>query len=523
MRLLVKIIIVMTLLCGVAFPQQRKSKEEIEAQIRQLEQSKRLRRMGYESENKQSYEPSHESEVTQPILYEEQNLTVEQSPNDITEGVTIQGKFTSGEWEEYRFKPSQSGIYIFKTVTGRNSRHYLDIIDSRGIGGIDVEIPGLLARKQSSNNTIIMRISAENEYIIRLKYSSGEKEYTVSVGPPETYNAGDKDFSVTLAKDNKTCIITKYVGPNNVGTLIIPAKIQGVPVSEIGEFAFSSEQHYNRRTDSYFSGTGYNSEIVNVIISDGIKVIGDGAFFSNQMFTVTLPMSITTIGTSVFDMCKNLEEITLPNNIKSYGAKVFHRTGLKTIAFPPNMKAIPVEFLSKTPIKSVTMPGSVVAIGDGAFAGCDSLSNVTFPTTLKEIGNNAFEGCVMLGEILIPVGVMNIGTGAFSGCGSLTSVIIPNTITTINERTFFKCMNLVSVSLPSTIKRIDGAAFAFCKKLNEINIPNTVSKIIWGGNYYRATSFYDSSHDSRPFGGIILPLAIQIRLRQLGYEFAFDS
>ncbi|MDR0683809.1 MAG: leucine-rich repeat domain-containing protein, partial [Spirochaetaceae bacterium] len=40
-----------------------------------------------------------------------------------------------------------------------------------------------------------------------------------------------------------------------------------------------------------------------------------------------------------------------------------------------------------------TIPSGVTGIGEGAFAGCESLSSVTIPDSVTGIGDGAFEGC----------------------------------------------------------------------------------------------------------------------------------
>ena len=52
---------------------------------------------------------------------------------------------------------------------------------------------------------------------------------------------------------------------------------------------------------------------------------------------------------------------------------------------------------------------TVVAIGEGAFVGCTSLTNVTIPDSVTRIGEGAFAGCMMLRVIYIPSAVTTIG------------------------------------------------------------------------------------------------------------------
>ncbi len=67
----------------------------------------------------------------------------------------------------------------------------------------------------------------------------------------------------------------------------------------------------------------------------------------------------------------------------------------------------------------------VKAIGDNAFAGCESLQRVNIPYSVTSIGDGAFQGCTGLTYIEMQDSVTSIGDSAFSGCTQLEYVQIP--------------------------------------------------------------------------------------------------
>lgn len=86
-------------------------------------------------------------------------------------------------------------------------------------------------------------------------------------------------------------------------------------------------------------------------------------------------------------------------------------------------------------LKSVKLPGSLVSIGESAFAGCVSLNAVNFGSSLVNIENNAFSGCKELASPDFPDNLEKIGSGAFSGC-AFKNVTLGKNIMEIGEFAF---------------------------------------------------------------------------------------
>jgi hypothetical protein len=125
-------------------------------------------------------------------------------------------------------------------------------------------------------------------------------------------------------------------------------------------------------------------------------------------------------------------------------------------------------------LTSVTISGSVTSIGESAFSGCSSLAGVTIPGGVTVIGKLAFADCKSLTSVSIPAGVTNIGESTFNGCASLTSVVIPEGVTSIGENAFSGCGSLTSVTIPDGVTSIGFTAFYNCSSLTGVVIPGSV-------------------------------------------------
>ena len=87
-------------------------------------------------------------------------------------------------------------------------------------------------------------------------------------------------------------------------TLVIPDTLGGNSVTTIGNFAFQS------------------NALTTVTIPNSVTSIGEGAFYDNALTTVTIPNSVTSIGNSAFE-ANLLTSVTFLGNAPAAGTAVF--------------------------------------------------------------------------------------------------------------------------------------------------------------------------------------------------------
>lgn len=73
-------------------------------------------------------------------------------------------------------------------------------------------------------------------------------------------------------------------------------------------------------------------------------------------------------------------------------------------------------------------------------------------------------------------GVIAIQQGAFQGCNQITEVTVPNGITKLPVDTFAACINLKKATLPETLTEIGQRAFQYTS-ITDITIPESVTSI----------------------------------------------
>ncbi len=148
--------------------------------------------------------------------------------------------------------------------------------------------------------------------------------------------------------------------------------------------------------------------------------IKDRAFYRCKSLTsVTIPASVTSIGTGVFADCTSLNAITVVSGNQRYCAEngVLYTIGKDMLIQWPAALLVGSSTSGSCVIGSSTCP--VRVIGDKAFEGCIYLSAITdMYSTVTTIGEQAFYNCSALNAVTIPSTVLSVGNQAFSGCSS---------------------------------------------------------------------------------------------------------
>jgi hypothetical protein len=248
--------------------------------------------------------------------------------------------------------------------------------------------------------------------------NTGMQETVVKV---EQVTFGDDDFRIQQKGDNTICITGYHDSKKFDNTLVvIPERIYGLPVTEIGKDAFSSSYNSSRK-------------IIGVTIPDTVTTIGTNAFNYSGLRMVGMGKSVKVISEGAFKNNPDLRAIIFPDSVTEIGDSAFLECGLFEVTLPAGLTRISARaFANNEQMRYVSIPDSVTSIGFGAFVS-NNLTSVTLPTGLTEIDARAFEGN-RLTSVILPAGLTKIGVSAFKG-NRLTSVTIPASIKNVGRDT----------------------------------------------------------------------------------------
>ena len=101
-------------------------------------------------------------------------------------------------------------------------------------------------------------------------------------------------------------------------------------------------------------------------------------------------------------------------------------------------------------LQKITIPDNVVHIGTSAFSCCSSLRTITLPKNLRTVSEDCFSECSDLVSVIIPDGVSSIGSFALADCTSLSSIVLPESVISLGNIVLSGCSSLKSIVLEST-------------------------------------------------------------------------
>lgn len=241
-------------------------------------------------------------------------------------------------------------------------------------------------------------------------------------------------------------------------------------VTEIGNYAFAGQTDITKiiipKTMKTINDYAFYNcfNLVEVEFANGcvLDTLGKSVFNScKSLKNIILPNGITTIPEYAFAACESLESITLPSNLEAINQYAFvWTTSLKSITFPKTLQKIMNYAFRSSGLESVTIPEGVIQFGTYVFTECKSLTTATLPTSIQTFGNQVFTNCTALTTVNLPEGLKLLGGYVFKGCTSLETIKLPSTLTTFGNYTFQGCTSLKSVEIPEEITYIGASKSA---------------------------------------------------------------
>lgn len=163
-----------------------------------------------------------------------------------------------------------------------------------------------------------------------------------------------------------------------------------------------------------------------------LKTIEESAFYNSNIKNIILPNGLESIGDEAFGDCRELENVTIHETIKSIGKHAF--VGSKWLDNRKNEEDREYRHFQvigdllwsytnsfRTP--DIEIPEGIKRIGDFAFYS-SYINTIKIPEGVTSIGKSAFEESIRLIEVTIPKSITEIKGGAFDNCNEDLVIIV---------------------------------------------------------------------------------------------------
>ena len=255
---------------------------------------------------------------------------------------------------------------------------------------------------------------------------------------------------------------------------------------------------------TYDSSYGKGSSMV--IPSVAYRLVNNGEGYTQEKY------SVVGICQKAFQNCSNLYSITLPNTITAIGENAFSGCNKLEKVNISDLSAwcgIDFDGIYSNPLYQY----NVYLVLDG-----NIISDLVIPDDVEEIKRLAFHGYTHLKSVKFSTSVKTIGKEAFQGCNYLASITIPKTVTKIEWAAFALCENLRSIAVdPENViydsrdncnAIVETATNTLIVGCGKTKIPNTITVIgpyAFAGNRTWDSSYFQGMYTT---GSVTIPESV---------------
>lgn len=251
----------------------------------------------------------------------------------------------------------------------------------------------------------------------------------------------------------------------------------------------------------------YGCENLSEVVSLGnISIIKSEAFMGCNITNLTLPESLVEIENDAFNSNNKLVNVVLPDSVKIIGDSCFAYCGINSVVFNDDLQKIGDFCFFKCPIERLFIPAHVNCIGINPFIGtkhidCDDNgifvaengllinkenggvithfedSEIALYPPICRINSFAFYNSIVT-DVFMGANIIEIDPWAFFQSDKLENIIWQKCkIREIPEGCFGKCTSLYKVTVPASVEEVQKGSFFDCYGLRKINVDGEHTKV----------------------------------------------
>lgn len=223
---------------------------------------------------------------------------------------------------------------------------------------------------------------------------------TVCLTPAASANAVDYAWTEADHSDFYDDIMYDFFSDHVVvshceksGDIVIPAELEGLPVTKIFDTAFYSDTITSIVLPDSIDELGENmcagcTSLKSVKLPANITSIPEFAFNGcTSLEKIDIPSGVTEIGRCAFDGCRSLKEVKLPESLEKLSDSCFCDCALESVEIPKGVTEIPLRSFMNNKFREITIPENVKKIDGWAFFECYDVEKFTVLNPQCEIAS----------------------------------------------------------------------------------------------------------------------------------------
>ncbi|MCQ2310838.1 MAG: leucine-rich repeat domain-containing protein [Paludibacteraceae bacterium] len=307
-----------------------------------------------------------------------------------------------------------------------------------------------------AKDTSISGTLSINEYV-----GNGSYYYNVTEVAASGFSGCSSVTSISIGSNVTTIGGSAFSGCSSLATITIPPTVTRVETSAFNNCSALTRVNYQKSSstttltyvDDWASIDFANDKANPLYYAKNLYVVKTTSTMPALSKVTSLGFknspTITEIKKYAFYNCTALTSVTIPYTVTSIGSSAFNWcSNITTVKFGTN----------------ANMPCNVTSIAAGAFSNCTSIANVHCWGGLEKWMNINFATQVAAPfyastaatkkfyidnvettEIIIPDNILSIDTAAFAGMSNLTKISLPATTTNVHRYAFAKCTGLQEI------------------------------------------------------------------------------
>jgi len=264
----------------------------------------------------------------------------------------------------------------------------------------------------------------------------------------------------------------------------------------------------------------------------GASTLIDGLYYNLDSYYSVYTAEVTYKSTYTNQNYTGLKDLVIPETVTysgrqykvtSIGQYAFMSTGITSVTIPSSVTSIgSMAFHGCTKLKTVTFSEGLMTIGRSAFGYCPSLESVDIPSSVTSIGEKAFNQGYALSAIRVHADNPNYSslddvlydkaqtTLIAWPAGKGGACVIPEGVTSIQKEALYVCNHITSVSIPSTLTNLDGYTFVVCDSIASIEVhpDNPLYSAKDGVLYNKDQTTLICYPDGRPSASFVIPESV---------------